>query len=122
LGSSWIPVLGLPVSAVSITRGIIAKRHIRALSQQGGRLAVEYAINAGYDGREVSTALKALSTNAKSAPKHTAFERNWFRVAADTAATQVGESYRDTDFTKLKIGTDTFMQLATQVQAASSSK
>lgn len=124
LGSSaaFLPVVGLPLSAANIAGSVVASRRLHSLEEQGGRLAVEYAINAGYDGREVRAAFRTLSNNDNSGPKHKAFERAFYHVAGDAAASELGRGYAGTDFSKLNTGADTFKALATEVQKASVAK
>ena len=116
LGMSWLPFVGLPLSAANAVVSNSASHYVGELSRQSGRLAVEYVMSAGYDGREVLTAFQTLSRNEKSGPKHPGIERTYFQNAATGASNELGQTYAGTDFSSLKTEAEIFDGLASQIQ------
>jgi predicted Zn-dependent protease len=116
LGMSWMPFVGLPLSAANAVVSNSASHYLGELNRQSGRIAVEYVMNAGYDGREALSAFMILSKNDKSGPKHPGLERTYFQNAATGASNELAQTYGGTDFSRLKTEAEAFDGLADRAQ------
>jgi hypothetical protein len=104
--------LGLPFQALSIANGFSVRRQENILYGQAARLAIEYAVEAGYDPREVRAAFKALSKKSNTGMKLKGTERAFYVVAAAEAGNELGLAYSGTDFSKLKSDAESYKGFA----------
>jgi hypothetical protein len=120
LGGSFaalaVPPLAIPAGALSMYSDAAHERIILA-TDQAGRLAPGYMLDAGYDPREAEKAFESLGKKPKTDNKLQLMERQYYGAMRPVARDVLKETYSDIKLTDLVTDTKDYKELLVQLRS-----